>query len=902
MKKLKTTFHIILAAAFILSSFPVPAYSANISYAVSAASLDDFEDAVEETDQKARETLQEVGSVTLQQLMQTVERLEEEFKEWDEDLDAQIKRNIDLEKERKRLKTDVKIWTEHINVTSVDEIKEGMGVALAIAQAEGRDIRQMAKIYDLTKKVIRTADFIIPENSVFDRLQRLNLKTDDRPTTQMVASFLKFFNFGFVVEDFEAEARAEHQKYRKNLYKRSAVAFIRALISLNDPVPECTESNFKPEEYTYKGKKMKTAGCPDPGVEHLKKYYKAVQRIQSADSDALLAAVENLIAEQQLIADIASVIPLLGDGVDLWAAWTGEDLAGYCLTTFERIMMATFALIPIVGPHVLEYAVAKSTRVATAVKSVSGYFNATIDFAKHHGKEISKAYVEMGEEVTGMIARKMDVDTGVLIKLRKYLDDLANSDAFRHALTDEQNAELIMQKTLRDAQADAKWIKDLPQEIQEQAMAESAERMAKNLGRIQGPYSQRFKLTNMVPEHVRALEKLVKEKGDWLLMYRSVNADATELIIQNYATKGMNVKGKSADWGAHAGFIPSEQRLSKLGNPDMPGGINKAGIEEFHEKVQKCLKAKPPCADEVALTWKHNDVEMPVHVVVDRKTGQEVTAIFDESTGKYIDRKGNVMDVNGSRAEDVMVLCDPHGNPLTADYDFLAMGRRIDVEAPKFDPDKGFIAGWEEEMLDASNDAIREGGGYMGGNASHHGAERWYPFSPGAMEVDDVITVFDPEAGFMIIPRCDTDCMKQWCRSSKQCNPFSVCEPPNTTKCFPADPNRLLKDYMHDKRMAQYNVGPNSAWGWGPYDVTSGWTFSEYMLSVMEKRVPVISKIRTAIVQGGARRSTANRAAQAGRAIDEEYFDMDADVIKEALPTCRERPRPQQSEEATPNE
>ncbi|MFZ5907168.1 MAG: anthrax toxin-like adenylyl cyclase domain-containing protein [Nitrospirota bacterium] len=906
MSRTKNISHIIISLVFFLSIIiPSTAYSGNIDLDAVVTSLDDFERDAEQADKKARAVLGQVGSSTLAQLMKTVEKLEEEFKVWDENLDVQATQTIDLEKERNRLKQWVEIWTENINVTEIAELKQGIGDALAIAHKEGRDIRQIAKIYDLTKKVIRTADFIVPENSVFDRIQRLNLKTDDRPSTQLMVSYFELFQMGFAIEEFEAHARAEHQKYRVNLYKRAAVAFIRALISLNDPVPECTKDNIKPEQYTYKGKIVQMAGCPDPGVEHLKSYYKAVQRIQSADSDALSAEVEDLIAEQQLIADVASIIPLLGDGIDLYAAWSGEDLAGYCLTPFERVLMGAFSFIPMVGPSVLDFAAKKSKRVATAVETLSNYFNATIDFAKYHGKEISKAYVEMGEELTGIIAKSRYVDIDILIKLRKYLDDLANSDVFRHALTNEQQAELIMQRTLRQAKEDARWIKDLPQELQERATAESAERMAKNLGRIQGPYAERFKLTNMVPEHVEALEKLVKEKGDWVLMYRSVNPDATELIIQNYATKGMNVKGKSADWGAHAGFIPSEQKLSKLGNPNRAGGIDKAAIEEFHEKVRKCLKANPPCAFEAALKWKHKGKEMPVHVVVDSKTGQEVTAIFDESTGKYIDRRGNVMNVDGTNARDVMVLSDSNGNPLTADYDFLGFGKKSDIEAPRFDRDKGYIADWEEEMLDASNEAIREGGGYLGGNISHHGAEQWYPFSPGAMEVDDVVTVFDPEAGFRIIPRCDADCMRHWCRTERQCNPLSVCEPPNTTKCFPPDPNRLLKDYMHDKRLGGYNVGPNSKWGWGGYDVTGGWSFAEYMMSVMEKRVPTMESLfRKSVRQGAGRRVVAKRAAQEGRAIDEEYFEMDADVIKEAIPACRERPRQEQEQpqQSTNNE
>lgn len=70
-----------------------------------------------------------------------------------------------------------------------------------------------------------------------------------------------------------------------------------------------------------------------------------------------------------------------------------------------------------------------------------------------------------------------------------------------------------------------------------------------------------------------------------IIMSRPVNPDATELIISGAATKGMNVKGKSSNWGPQKGYIPVEQRYSKLWNTD------KGKIREFNVQTRSLLAA-----------------------------------------------------------------------------------------------------------------------------------------------------------------------------------------------------------------------------------------------------------------------------------------------------------------------
>ncbi len=56
----------------------------------------------------------------------------------------------------------------------------------------------------------------------------------------------------------------------------------------------------------------------------------------------------------------------------------------------------------------------------------------------------------------------------------------------------------------------------------------------------------------------------VAEREKVIILTRPVNPDSTVLIIGGSATKSMNVKGKSSNWGPQKGYIPREQRYSKL--------------------------------------------------------------------------------------------------------------------------------------------------------------------------------------------------------------------------------------------------------------------------------------------------------------------------------------------------
>lgn len=83
-----------------------------------------------------------------------------------------------------------------------------------------------------------------------------------------------------------------------------------------------------------------------------------------------------------------------------------------------------------------------------------------------------------------------------------------------------------------------------------------------------------------------SLLQYVKRKGIILLL-RPVEPIAKSLHeAAQYPTKNFNIKGKSASWGAWAGFIPVNQRYSKLAV-----GTDSAKINQYNQEVQNCIAA-----------------------------------------------------------------------------------------------------------------------------------------------------------------------------------------------------------------------------------------------------------------------------------------------------------------------
>jgi hypothetical protein len=95
---------------------------------------------------------------------------------------------------------------------------------------------------------------------------------------------------------------------------------------------------------------------------------------------------------------------------------------------------------------------------------------------------------------------------------------------------------------------------------------------------------QKARLTSGIPERHMALLQGIAAEHKSIIAMRPVERHNTSLILAGYPTKGLQIKGKSANWGPHYGFICVDQRFSKL------RGRSAEKIQKANDSVQDCLR------------------------------------------------------------------------------------------------------------------------------------------------------------------------------------------------------------------------------------------------------------------------------------------------------------------------
>ncbi|GAA5149659.1 hypothetical protein GCM10023213_47660 [Prosthecobacter algae] len=102
----------------------------------------------------------------------------------------------------------------------------------------------------------------------------------------------------------------------------------------------------------------------------------------------------------------------------------------------------------------------------------------------------------------------------------------------------------------------------------------------KSSGMITG--AQAIKDSGLVGSHVEKFKQVAKDTNT-ILMFRPVNQMSTGLLEEGTAAKGLNVHGKSSDWGPMSGYIARDQNLSK--KHDDSKAITK-GIEDNQHSLE----------------------------------------------------------------------------------------------------------------------------------------------------------------------------------------------------------------------------------------------------------------------------------------------------------------------------
>ena len=301
--------------------------------------------------------------------------------------------------------------------------------------------------------------------------------------------------------------------------------------------------------------------------------------------------------------------------------------------------------------------------------------------------------------------------------------------------------------------------------------------------------------SGMVQAHAWAIADLVKEE-DVVILARPVNPDATTLIAAGASTKGMNLKGKSADWGPQKGYIPVDQRYSKLWNLYGDDHIRRdTQIINFTKKTTKQLKNSPEeaVARQLTITYDCQGLEsFEVYGDTTIENAEKSVFLIQPSVQDYKSFRWDELDDSScpvtdpeplddiSHLKTIQVMANPNptlrdeeGKPrfYTADYDLLAIGFKVpglagweddpyDIPTQtNFNKEKGFITPEQDNLLTKINAAVKATG-YEGGNVSHHGPENQFYIlsnpSEGSPYVDYPITAFYKQEGvgkILAIPR-----------------------------------------------------------------------------------------------------------------------------------------------------
>lgn len=278
----------------------------------------------------------------------------------------------------------------------------------------------------------------------------------------------------------------------------------------------------------------------------------------------------------------------------------------------------------------------------------------------------------------------------------------------------------------------------------------------------------------MVPEHAEAFVDIAKQRGE-IIMVRPVNPDSTAKIAGDAATKGMNIKGKSTDWGPDEvlGLIPVDAAYSKLGNPKRSVKATPEEIEKYSQLNNKALGKpyKEPIydADGKIVGWTKEKPGKNPPLAVEKplldKDGNPVTAadgtpltVLAEAKPKLGPDGKPILDAAGNPVYEA-------GNPITADYDLFAVGTRSKRgELIENHPEMGTISENEVDTMNALNKAVK-GKGYKGGKVVHHGpANR---FANEFEAADFPIGVAMPNGDFLVL-RSASDVRKFYERMARE--------------------------------------------------------------------------------------------------------------------------------------
>jgi hypothetical protein len=198
----------------------------------------------------------------------------------------------------------------------------------------------------------------------------------------------------------------------------------------------------------------------------------------------------------------------------------------------------------------------------------------------------------------------------------------------------------------------------------------------------------------MVPDFARAIQT-VAEARDEILGVREVNRESMDYLQANFASKPLDMKGKTQE---ATGLIPVDQSKGKARR--LPKG-----------DFDKCQHAVD------------HGLEVGIYT---KRTGQQIIQYVQGQKSVPSGVKERIKAKLGPHASTVFV-CDSKGRPVTADYDLFIIGSKRETqtkgEKATAKKDLGTVTPMQIGTIIDLNIQVALSG-YQGGLLFHHGAEQ----------------------------------------------------------------------------------------------------------------------------------------------------------------------------------
>ncbi|NTS75646.1 hypothetical protein HR060_02095 [Catenovulum sp. SM1970] len=231
---------------------------------------------------------------------------------------------------------------------------------------------------------------------------------------------------------------------------------------------------------------------------------------------------------------------------------------------------------------------------------------------------------------------------------------------------------------------------------------------------------------------MQACVKAAETLGE-VIMFRSTGKWSLRWLERNHPSKNFHLKGKSADWGPQAGFVPLEGRFSKkVGNLSAENKSTKAnlnGIEHHHQHAailsldanELVLQKSVPVGGRTAIQHYSDLLESQDKLIVCQdSTGATRHFVGIKNNHKYdiyfLPSKYVIKVKKPTKRETAYAHLEPvrvmvtHGKPITGDYDLLTIcpkwadyGNKSKMAHSDYDGEEVFQAGVNlDKVMDMS--------------------------------------------------------------------------------------------------------------------------------------------------------------------------------------------------------